>query len=244
LGSVDGNVLVTHWMDTASAVTISSSSSTITAGQSVTLTATVSGASPTGTVQFMDGASSLSSPVNVSAGVATLTSNLLTAGSHSLTAVYSGDGNNLPSTSAVFVQTVTKASSAVGIASSETTTSVGQGVTFTATVSGDSPTGSVQFMDGATNLDVPVTLNNGAANLTTAALGQGVHSITAVYSGDTNNLSSTSNALTQTVNATVVDNGGDSGGADADVPTLPEWGAMLLATLLIQAMWKTGARRA
>lgn len=245
LGSVDGNVLVTHWMDSASTVSISSSAASITRGQSVTLTATVAGASPTGTVQFKDGASDLGSPVSLSAGVATLSTNLLvTVGNHSITAVYSGDSNNAPSTSSALVQTVTKASSAVGITSSASSISLGQSATFTATVTGASPTGSVQFMDGVTNLDTPVTLNNAAASLTTSALSQGIHSITAVYTGDTNNLGSISDAITQTVIAAVVDGGGGSGsGGDSDVPTLPEWGAILLAMLLMLAMWKTGARR-
>jgi len=239
LGSVDGNVLVTHWMDAASTVTFTSSSASIAAAQGVTFTATVTGASPTGTVQFKDGAGNLASPVSVSAGTAVLSTNLLaTAGSHSITAIYSGDSNNAPSTSAVFVQTVTKASSAVGITSSALSVSVGQGVTFTATVSGASPTGAVQFLDGAANLDLPVTLSNGVAVLTTAALAQGSHSISASYTGDSNNLGSSSSAITQAVTAAVVDSGGDS-----DAPTLPQWGAMLLALLLMRAMGKNGTRR-
>ena len=223
----------------SSAVGITSSAPSVEIGQSVTFTATVSGASPTGAVQFKDGASNLGSPVSVSAGVAALSTNLLaTAGSHSITAVYSGDSNNAPSTSAAFVQTVTQASSAVGITSSAPSVEIGQSVTFTATVSGASPTGAVQFMDGATNLGLPLTLNNGVAMLTTAALAQGSHSISASYTGDSNNLGSTSIAITQAVTAAVVDSGGDS-----DAPTLPQWGAMLLALLLMRAMGKNGTRR-
>jgi hypothetical protein len=171
--------------------------------------------------------------------VATLSTNLLVAaGSHSITAIYSGDGNTAPSISAAFVQTVTKASSAVGLSSSAPSVSFGQSVTFTAAVNGASPTGTVQFKDGTTIIDAPVTLRGGAAVLTTPALAQGSHSITAVYAGDANNLGSNSNAITQMVTATVVNSGGDS-----DVPTLPEWGGILLAMLLMLALWKTGARR-
>lgn len=238
LGSMDGNVLVMHWMDSASTVTVSSSSPSIATGEGVTLTATVTGVSPAGVVQFKDGAVNLGSPASVSAGVATLSTNLLvTVGSHSITAVYSGDSNNAPSTSAAFVQTVTKASSAVSITSSAPSISFGQSVTFTATVTGASPAGAVQFKDGVTNLDAPVTLINGLASLTTTALGQGSHSITATYSGDYNNLGNTSSAITQTVVSAVVDSGGDS-----DVPTLPEWGVMLLA-LLMMVMGKNGMQR-
>jgi hypothetical protein len=235
---MDGNVLVMHWMDSASTLTIGTSAPSIAAGQSVTFTATVTGASPTGTVQFIDGTSNLSSPVNLSAGVATLSTNLLVAaGSHSITAMYSGDGNNAPSISAAFVQTVTKASSTVGLSSSAPSVSFGQWVTFTAAVNGASPTGTIQFKDGTTIIDAPVPLNGGAAVLTTAALAQGSHSITALYSGDANNLGSTSNAIIQTVTANVVNTEENS-----DVPTLPEWGVILLAMLLIQALWKNDAR--
>lgn len=78
-------------------------------GQSVTFTATVvntagagiSTVTPTGSVQFMDGASLLGTAQLVSGlGAATLTTNTLTAGSHSITAVYTNvDGNFKGSTS-------------------------------------------------------------------------------------------------------------------------------------------------
>jgi CSLREA domain-containing protein len=66
--------------------------------QSVTFTATVTSTGPlTGTVQFkIDGANS-GNPVNLSNGVATLTTAALTAGTHSVSADYSGDANFLPS---------------------------------------------------------------------------------------------------------------------------------------------------
>jgi hypothetical protein len=52
---------------------------------------------------------------------------------------------------------VTASSTALG--SSVNPSNSGQSVTFTATVSGSSPTGTVQFMDGASNLGVPVALS-------------------------------------------------------------------------------------
>ncbi len=65
-------------------------------GQSVTFTATVtSGAgTPTGTVQFKDGGANLGSPQTLNAsGVAQLPTSSLTAGSHTITADYSGNAN-------------------------------------------------------------------------------------------------------------------------------------------------------
>jgi hypothetical protein len=68
----------------------------------VTLTATVSPSGATGSVTFLDGATTLGS-ATVAAGVATL-STPLTAGSHSITAMYLGDSVNGASTSAVLTQ--------------------------------------------------------------------------------------------------------------------------------------------
>lgn len=59
-----------------------------TAGQAVMLTARVSGVSPTGSVQFKNDATNLGSAVPLSGGIATLSTNALTAGGHSLTAVF------------------------------------------------------------------------------------------------------------------------------------------------------------
>ena len=77
----------------------------------------------------------------------------------------------------------------------------GQVVTFKATVSGANPTGTIQFLDGATLL-ASGTLSGAQATLATDLLAQGSHNITAVYSGDTNNQGSTSPILVQVVNAT------------------------------------------
>ena len=48
------------------------------------------------------------------------------------------------------------------------------------------PTGTVQFKDGGSNLGSAQTLTNGTAQLTIATLASGTHVITAEYSGDTN----------------------------------------------------------
>src|SRR5207249_4109979 len=81
----------------------------------------------------------------------------------------------------------------------------GQPVTLTATVTPVrpdtiAPTGTVVFKDGATTLGV-VTLVNGSASLVTSALTTGAHSLTAVYNGSQNFLTSTSPAVTQVVNS-------------------------------------------
>ena len=81
--------------NTASTSTaVSSSLNPSLLGQSVTFTATVisAGGTPTGTVQFKDGVNNLGIPVTLNgSGQATLTTSSLTAGTHTITAVYSGD---------------------------------------------------------------------------------------------------------------------------------------------------------
>jgi hypothetical protein len=91
--------------------------------------------------------------------------------------------------------------SSTALVSSLNPSLVGQSVTFTATVTGASPTGTIQFKDGAGNLGGPVAIAGAVATLTTSALTQGTHPITAVYSGDANNLTSTSPVVQQVVNA-------------------------------------------
>ena len=57
--------------------------------------------------------------------------------------------------------------------------------TFTATVTGGTPTDQVQLLDGGSLTGTPVTVSGGTATLTTAALSTvGMHSITAHYVGD------------------------------------------------------------
>ena len=62
-----------------------------------------------------------------------------------------------------------------------------------------SATGSVTFKDGSKVLGT-AALSNGSASLTINNLAVGSHNIAAVYSGDTNDSSSTSGGVTETVN--------------------------------------------
>jgi hypothetical protein len=89
--------------------TLSLTATAIKAGQSVTLMASVSGINPTGTVTFKDGAITLGSPVALTASKASYSTSALVNGSHSISAAYSGDSQNMASTSQVVVETVTAA---------------------------------------------------------------------------------------------------------------------------------------
>jgi len=86
------------------------------------------------------------------------------------------------------------------LTSSLNPSTVGQAVTFTATVSGQSPIGTVTFTDGGNSIGSSIGLSSGSASVTTTALIGGSHAIVASYSGDTNNQSSVSSPLTQMVN--------------------------------------------
>jgi uncharacterized repeat protein (TIGR01451 family) len=75
-------------------------------------------------------------------------------------------------------------------------------VTFTATVTtagAQAPVGAVTLYDGAIPLIAAALNSSGAITYTTSSLALGTHSITAFYTGDPNNLSSTSAVLSQTI---------------------------------------------
>lgn len=94
-------------------------------------------------------------------------------------------------------------STATTVATGLPPSTYGQSVTFTATVSPASATGTVTFHDGAATLG-SAALSAGTATLSTTALGSGSHSITASYGGDSSYLASASTAITQVVNPAVL----------------------------------------
>jgi hypothetical protein len=181
-----------------SSATLTSSVNPSSYGQSVTFTVAVTPSAATGTVQFLDGVTSLGT-ATVAGGSASLEISSLAAGAHSITAVYSGDANDVASNSAAVAQTVNKLAVGVSLASSAKPSTYGQSVTFRAAVSPAAATGTVQFLDGTTSLGT-VTVAGGSASLAISTLAVGAHFVTAVYSGDANDLTSTSAALAPTVN--------------------------------------------
>ena len=180
--------------------TLSSSANPSTSGQSVTLTATVSPSTATGAVQFAIDGTNVGSPVTLSGGQATFSSSSLSVGSHTITAAYSGDTNDATSASSTLSQTVNQIPTTTTLSSSANPSTSGQSVTLTATVSPSTATGTVQFAIDGTNVGSPVTLSGGQATFHSSSLSVGSHTITAAYSGDTNDATSASPALSQTVN--------------------------------------------
>jgi N-acetylneuraminic acid mutarotase len=189
-----------------STTSLTSSQNPSTYGQTVTFTATVSSsgsAVPNGeTVWFMAGRTTLGSAL-LSGGTASFATNALPVGSYSITAIYGGDANYSGSTSTALSQAVGKASSSTTLTSLSNPSNFTQWVTFTAAVTGQfggTAAGSVSFRNGSVVLGT-ATVTGGSAVFTTSALPQGTDPITAVYSGDSNFGGSTSNSVSQVVNA-------------------------------------------
>jgi Bacterial Ig-like domain (group 3)/FG-GAP-like repeat len=172
-------------------------------GQSVKFTATVSSGSgtPPGTVIFFDGSTSLGSATLVN-GHGSISTSVLQAGSHSITAVYQGSLKFNSSVSAPLPQVVNPATTTTSLASSLNPALITEFVTYTATVAsqyGGAVTGTVMFEDGGSTV-ATVTMVGDQAAYTTKYTTPGTHSITATYSGDTNNTGSVSSALVEQIN--------------------------------------------
>jgi hypothetical protein len=185
------------------------------ADQTVTLTANVTSGAvkvPEGKVMFtiVDGINMIGQPVivDVANGVATAKSYPLpggtAAGTYTIQAIYLGTANYLGYSYTSNSLTVASRATNTAVSSSANPSVFGQTIILTATVSPVSPgigtpTGTVTFMDGTTPLG-KATLSGGVATLPTSMLTVVPNSITAVYSSDSNFTTSTSTALTQTVN--------------------------------------------
>ena len=198
-----------------------------TAGTSLTFTATVSGTAPTGTVNFKDGATSIAGCAAAAlAGSgnirsATCATSSLSVATHSISAVYSGDATNSGSTSTTFLQVVNKTTSTTALSSSANPSVAGANVTFTASVAGFAPTGSINFTDGGSSITgcgavaLAGSGNSRTAQCSTSTLSAGTHSIVANYGGDASNTASASAPLSQvvsssgsSVNVALASNGG------------------------------------
>ena len=111
------------------------------------------------------------------------------AGTQTITFSYPGDNNYAadPDTGTVGI---VQAVPVVNFTSSSNPIAANTPLTFAITLTSPTsgtPTGTVTFKDGGVTLtNGVVTLVNGVASLTTSSLSSGTHSITAIYSTDTN----------------------------------------------------------
>ncbi len=177
---------------------------------SATVTGQTGNGTPTGNVEFlMDGGPVSSTSLSTSAQAVLPTGYFFPSpGEHSITAKYNGDSSFDSSTSDAVSITITQAPTQTTLQSSG---SSGQSVTLTATVSatssGNSPSGTVTFLSGQTQIGSAALLAQpptgsgitiATATLPTAQLPNGQNSITAQYPGDANYQASTSLPITIT----------------------------------------------
>jgi hypothetical protein len=199
-GSISGKPVSFKNLQCAT-VTVSSSKSPSLFGNQIMFTVTVLPPSATGNFTLYDGTNELYFGSLILGGTGTFSTSVLTVGTHSVSATYSGDANDGFSTSPTLTQTVNKGNTTITITSSNQKTTFGQSVTFTAVVLPNTATGSVQFNE---NTNPPTILgtesiSGGQATFVTSSLSGGMHSISATYSGDTNYADSTSTIMTQAV---------------------------------------------
>ena len=174
-------------------------------GESLTFTATVAGVSPTGNVMFYDGLTLIGTSALNGSFQATLTTSSLSAAVHVISALYVGNSGNA-SSSGNLTQTVVETrtlatTTSLALTSGVNPSAYAASVTFTATVAGSTPTGSVQFYDGQTPLGTTALNGSGQATLTTTTLAAGWRAITARYLGSLTHLPSrTASAYFQSVN--------------------------------------------
>ena len=184
-------------------------------------------AAPTGLVTFTTGTLNFSTGVlsqntypassTDSGSVAiTIPASLLPVGTNVINVSYPGDTNYNPSTSppvTVIVTGSTQVASTTTLSPLATTVSPGAPYTFTARVSPTNPqptsalpTGTVSFVVDGQPVGVVVPLSSGSASISNSSLAvtPQLHTINAIYSGDTNYQSSISNVATLTILATAV----------------------------------------
>jgi hypothetical protein len=174
-------------------------------GTSVELQAMVTPAGANGSVQFTDGGKALGQAVAVSGGTASLATTL-PAGSHSLgarfTATSAAAFGDSTTTSPTPLTVQAQGTSIVLTTDPAGIVSSGSSVMVTATLAPANAGGSVEFFDGQTSLGAS-SPSAGQAKITTAALTEGAHSLTAVFTPAYPLVltSSTSDAVTLTVKA-------------------------------------------
>ena len=195
---------------TASTTTLLASATQLTTGQTLTLSIGVAPQSgsgtPTGTVSILDGSAQIATAA-LAASAATYKTSTLAVGSHSLSVTYSGDSNFASSTSNSIAVTVTapsKVATTTALKASASQIASGASISFTANVApqsgSGSPTGTVTFLDGSTQIGA-AGLAASSAQFSTSSLATGTHSITASYSGDGNFTGSASSSVSVTVSA-------------------------------------------
>ena len=204
----DVQVTGTTWTQTFCAPAVAQSTSTTltaappspqTAGTSVTLTANVTPTAAVGSVQFQDNGANLGPAVSVTAGTATMSTNSLTVGTHSLTAVFTPtdptafQGSTSPPVSYV----ITAAAKSVDLGVTKTgpaTATAGGPIAYTLTATNNGPS-------DATGVTVSDTLPAGVGFVSASSSQGTCTNASGTVTCDVGSLANTASA-TITINAT------------------------------------------
>jgi Bacterial Ig-like domain (group 3) len=179
----------------ASTTTLTVAPNPATIGTAVTFKSIVAGngVAPTGTVTFFSGTTVLGAAALSGAGTATLTTSSLAVGSYPVTANYSGDADNSPSTSAIVNLTVELIPTTTSLVVSSTIGSNPQTLLIAVVegTSGPTPTGTVTFTSAGNTIGSG-TLDSSGVVTFSPSLPAGSYSVIAAYGGDAVHAPSTS----------------------------------------------------
>ena len=186
-----------------SSATITSNNNPSASGQSVVLTGVVAGSgkvAPTGNISLADNGAQIATVALDKNGSATVNTNTLDVGKHSITLSYSGDAN-FAGTSAQLTQTVIDATTSTTLAGPASPATFGQAMSLTSTVTsnGAPATGTVTFSDAGTTIGTASLGSTGSAILTLSTLAPGSHTIVATYGGNSRAAASSSTPLLFTI---------------------------------------------
>jgi subtilase family serine protease len=177
---------------------LTASANPITTAQTASITATLTGSSttPTGTVQFVVDGTNSGSPINLNSGTATLPAATYIAGTHTVVAIYSGDGTYPGNRSTTLTLQVTGTTTPTVVLSiAPPIVAVGGSTTATVSIAG-SPTASgtaTLYRVGVAYQTQPLSGGTATFTLPGNNFGPGSYFFSATYSGDTNYQAATSN---------------------------------------------------
>jgi Ca2+-binding RTX toxin-like protein len=184
----------------ATTLALAPNSNTVAVGQPLILTAGVGASAPgagipAGTVTFLDGTTTLGTQ-NLSSGGATFTTSTLSAGMHSITAVYNGDANFTASTATISVSITSAASNFATLSGGVLTFNGPAGDnTLALTTSGSHLIATLNGVNSRFRLASIASINlNGGAGNDTITIGSGVPGST-VLGGTGNDTITASNFL-------------------------------------------------
>lgn len=201
------NHVTTTGTETKLVPTLAMTAAIATSGGSSSLLLTVhasgSGATPTGTVSFYVGGvfvGTAPAPLSANGNVSFTTPRPTQL--HTYTAVNTGDAVYASGKSNGILINPTDATPTVTLTAAPNPAAVGRSVTFTAAVStaiaGLPPTGNVNF--SVSNVVVgAAAISGGVATFSTSTITAGTHTIVATYLGNGNYLPSTSNSVKETI---------------------------------------------